>query len=75
VDDLSGKFLEEYQPTHLRSKVPDYPHYFVGSMISSKKDSVEYIVEGQQRLTSVTLLLIPLRTLGPVRVKPSTQIL
>jgi hypothetical protein len=63
VDDLSGKFLEEYQHTHPRSKVADYPHYFLGSIIISKKDSVGYIVDGQQRLTSVTLLLILLRNL------------
>ena len=43
VDDLSDKFLEEYQPTHSRSKVADYPHYFLGSIIISKKESVGYI--------------------------------
>ncbi len=63
VDDLSDKFLEEYQPTHARSKVADYPHYFLGSIIISKKESVGYIVDGQQRLTSLTLLLILLRNL------------
>jgi len=63
VDDLSDKFLEEYQPTHQRSKVADYPHYFLGSIIISKKDSVGYIVDGQQRLTSLTLLLVLLRNL------------
>src|ERR1039458_2471457 len=69
VDDLSDKFLEEYQPTHLRSKVADYPHYFLGSIIISKKESVGYIVDGQQRLTSVTLLLILLRNLQMDRPK------
>lgn len=63
VTDLSGKFLEEYQPEHTRNKVADYPHYFVGSIIISKKDSTSYIVDGQQRLTSLTLLLILLRNL------------
>ena len=63
VDDLSNKFLEEYQPTHQRSKVADYPNYFLGSIIISKKESVGYIVDGQQRLTSLTLLLILLRNL------------
>jgi len=63
VDDLSDKFLEEYQPTHPRSKVADYPHYFLGSIIISKKESVGYIVDGQQRLTSLTLLLVLLRNL------------
>ena len=63
VDDLSNKFLEEYDSTHSRSNVADYPHYFLGSVIISKKESVGYIVDGQQRLTSLTLLLILLRNL------------
>lgn len=63
VDDLSDKFLEEYQPGHPRSKVNDYPHYFLGSIIISAKDKAGYIVDGQQRLTSLTLLLILLRNL------------
>ena len=63
VDDLSNKFLEEHDSTHQRNKVADYPHYFLGSIIISKKESVSYIVDGQQRLTSLTLLLILLRNL------------
>jgi Protein of unknown function DUF262/Protein of unknown function (DUF1524) len=55
--------LEEYDPSHGRKKVADYPHYFLGSIIISKKESVSYIVDGQQRLTSLTLLLVLLRTL------------
>ncbi|MEI6309099.1 MAG: DUF262 domain-containing protein [bacterium] len=63
VEDLTGKFLEEYEAGHARKKVADYPHYFLGSIIISKKDNASYIVDGQQRLTSLTLLLILLRTL------------
>src|SRR5262245_13663340 len=63
IDDLSDKFLEEYQSDHSRKKVADYPHYFLGSIIISKKESVGYIVDGQQRLTSLTLLLVLLRNL------------
>jgi len=63
VDDLSNKFLEEYQATHSRSKVADYPHYFLGSIIISRKESIGYVVDGQQRLTSLTLLLVLLRNL------------
>jgi uncharacterized protein with ParB-like and HNH nuclease domain len=69
VDDLSGKFLEEHQPGHERSKVADYPHYFLGSIIISKKEAASYIVDGQQRLTSLTLLLILLRNLQQGRDK------
>ena len=66
VDDLTGKFLEEgegYDSSHARNKVADYPHYFLGSIIISKKDSASYIVDGQQRLTSLSLLLILLHHL------------
>lgn len=63
LDDLSGKFLEDYQIGHERTKVADYPHYFLGSIIVSEKDGASYVVDGQQRLTSLTLLLILLRNL------------
>lgn len=63
VDDLTNKFLEEYEPGHPRRKVKEYPHYFLGSIIISKSDKANYIVDGQQRLTSLTLLLILLRIL------------
>jgi len=63
IDDLAGKFLETYDPTHSRTMVADYPHYFLGSIIISKKKSGTYIVDGQQRLTTLTLLLIFLRHL------------
>ena len=63
VDDLSNKFLEEYRSTHPRTKVADYPHYFLGSIIISRKKNVAFVVDGQQRLTSLTLLLTLLRNL------------
>lgn len=67
VNDLSSKFLEEYASQHSRSDVADYPHYFLGSIIISKKESIAYLVDGQQRLTSLTLLLILLRNLQSKR--------
>jgi len=63
IADLSSKFIEDYDRNHSRSEVINYPHYFLGSIIVSKKDNVAYIVDGQQRLTSLTLLLILLRNL------------
>lgn len=69
IDDLTDKFLEEYSPTHERSRIADYPHYFLGSIIISKKESASYIVDGQQRLTSLTLLLMLLRNLQKGRDK------
>jgi hypothetical protein len=43
--------------------VAEYPHYFLGAIIISKKDGANFIVDGQQRLTSLSLLLILLRNL------------
>jgi len=63
IDDLTNKFLEEFDSGHARKKVAEYPHYFLGSIIISKKDGARYIVDGQQRLTSLTLLLMYLRHL------------
>lgn len=63
VDDLTGKFLEDFDPSHARKKVAEYPHYFLGSVIISKKEGANFIVDGQQRLTSLTLLLLYLRSL------------
>lgn len=63
LDDLSGRFLEEFDESHERIKVKTYPHYFLGSIIISKKEDASYIVDGQQRLTSLTLLLMLLRNL------------
>src|SRR5262249_52819086 len=41
-----------------RSAVADYGHYFLGSVIISDKDGQKFIIDGQQRLTTLTLLLI-----------------
>ena len=63
VNDLVTKFLEEYDDEHGRKRVADYPHYFLGSIIISKKGSANFIVDGQQRLTSLTLFIIFLNNL------------
>lgn len=64
LDDLSDKFRESFEPGHERSAVERYGHYFLGSIIISDKDGQKFLIDGQQRLTSLTLLLIHLyRTL------------
>jgi hypothetical protein len=61
IDDLAAKFLESHEPGTERSAVADYGHYFLGSIIVSDKDGQKFIIDGQQRLTTLTLLLIFLR--------------
>jgi len=58
IEDLSAKFLESHEEGSERSAVADYGHYFLGSVIISDKDGQKYIIDGQQRLTTLTLLLI-----------------
>jgi hypothetical protein len=58
VDDLTSKFLESYEVGDDRSAVENYGHYFLGSVIISDRDGQKFIIDGQQRLTSITLMLI-----------------
>lgn len=58
LTDLQEKFLSCYQPGHEPAKVATYDEYFLGSIIVSKRNGKSYLVDGQQRVTSLTLLLI-----------------
>ena len=58
VSDLTGAFLEDYQETHQRADVANYGHYFFGSIVISQTEHQKQIVDGQQRMTSLTLLLL-----------------
>jgi hypothetical protein len=58
IDDLADKFLESHEEGNERSTVAEYGHYFLGSIIISDKDGQKFIIDGQQRLTTLTLLLI-----------------
>jgi uncharacterized protein with ParB-like and HNH nuclease domain len=58
INDLCGKFLEFYELDHDRETVAKYGHYFLGSIILSQKKGQSYIIDGQQRLTTLTLFLI-----------------
>src|SRR5436190_10232426 len=58
IEDLASKFLESHEDGNERSAVADYGHYFLGSIIVSDKDGQKFIIDGQQRLTTLTLLMI-----------------
>ena len=55
---MSGKFLEHYEAGQERDAVAKYGHYFLGSIILSQKKGLSYIIDGQQRLTTLTLFLV-----------------
>jgi hypothetical protein len=58
IEDLTEKFTDSHEPGNDRSSVEQYGHYFLGSIIVSDKDGRKYLIDGQQRLTTLTLLLI-----------------
>jgi uncharacterized protein with ParB-like and HNH nuclease domain len=58
LTDLRDKFLNSYQEGDPTPKVNTYEDYFLGSIIISKRNGKNYLVDGQQRVTSLTLLLI-----------------
>jgi uncharacterized protein with ParB-like and HNH nuclease domain len=63
LEDLEDKFMLSYSPTHTREDGVTYDHYFLGSIIISQRNAERFIIDGQQRLTSLTLLLIYLNHL------------
>ena len=67
IEDLTTRFLQDYEPHHERKTVGQYGQYFLGSIIISEKDGERFIVDGQQRLTSLTILLIYLDRLQKER--------
>jgi len=63
LTDLENKFLFNYKDEHEHIDVQDYSHYFLGSIIININNNKKFIVDGQQRLTTITLLLIYLHSL------------
>lgn len=70
INDLEDKFLNCYKPGHETKAVANYEDYFLGSIIVSKRGVNNYLIDGQQRVTSLTLLLIHLLHLARERKLP-----
>ncbi len=58
VSDLVGAFMENYHEGDTIKKVADYGTYYMGSIVLSERGGTNSIIDGQQRITSLTLLLI-----------------
>lgn len=65
LDDLTTRFLDQYEPAHERRQVASYRPYFLGPIVTAQRDGIRYLVDGQQRVTTLSLLLIHLRHLLP----------
>lgn len=60
MKDLIGEFRRYYQPQHIRTDVATYGMYFLGPITLMKEGPHYEIIDGQQRITSLLLLIIAL---------------
>lgn len=58
VTDLTSTFIDVYTEGDPRTAVEHYSNYYLGPFVVSSKDGMKSIIDGQQRLTSLTLFLI-----------------
>lgn len=63
ITDLTSTFLDVYTEGDDRAEVEHYNNYYLGPFVVSSKDGGKSIIDGQQRLTSLTLFLIFLNNL------------
>ena len=63
LNDLIDEFYKNYDAGHGRDKVEGYNNYYMGPVTFIDRKGHKAIIDGQQRLTSFTLLLIYLRYL------------
>ncbi len=63
ITDLTSAFLNEYSPGDKREQGENYNNYYLGPFVISNRDNKRSIIDGQQRLTSLTLFLIYLHNL------------
>ena len=63
VTDLTSSFLDVYTPGDPRTAVEHYNKYYLGPFVVNIKEGMKSIIDGQQRLTSLTLFLIFLNNL------------
>ena len=63
IADLETSFFLNYDPSHERQEVSNYNSYYLGPIVLSNKDGKRSVIDGQQRLTSLTIFLIYLNNL------------
>lgn len=73
LSDLQAKFFSHYKPGDETPAVSSYGEYFLGSIIVSKRNGKNYLIDGQQRVTSLTLLLICLYRAAKAQSLPVVQ--
>lgn len=76
INDLSTEFLKNWTPGDSLDKIRDYDPYFMGEIVLSLQEGKRSsIIDGQQRITTFTLLLIYLlKTYGNLTKFPRSDI-
>jgi len=64
INDLARSFLSNYRDGHARDKGAEYNPYFLGPIVTYTTSGLSYLVDGQQRVTTLSLLLMFLRHLS-----------
>lgn len=67
VSDLLTKFQSDFREGDAPAATSSYGEYFLGSIIVTERSGKNYLVDGQQRVTSLTLLLIHLYRVAKAR--------
>jgi uncharacterized protein with ParB-like and HNH nuclease domain len=57
LDDFTRSFFNEFKDTHSNAQVATYRAYFLGPIVTHREGAVKYLVDGQQRMTTLSLLL------------------
>ncbi|MEV0806736.1 DUF262 domain-containing protein [Micromonospora sp. NPDC050200] len=73
IDDLTHHFRGDWTPGHERREVRNYKPYFLGPFVYYRDDDLAALVDGQQRITTLHLLLIHLRRLAIEADRPEYQ--
>lgn len=64
IDDLTGRFLRQWSPGQERRDVSGFDPYFLGPFVYYRDDGFAALVDGQQRITTLHLLMLHLRRLA-----------
>lgn len=63
VEDLTLRFLDQWDESHSLDEVRAYDSYFLGPFVIYRQEGELYLADGQQRFVTLVLLLMHLRRL------------
>ena len=64
MDDLTSRFLRQWSPGQERRDVSNFDPYFLGPFVYYRDEGFAALVDGQQRITTIHLLMLHLRRLA-----------